>query len=118
MPNPFGAPEISAQDAAAKRESINPPALVDVREPEEYGVRINDDGVLYLPLSQIAEQRLDAIPDTLADKAQEIIVLCHHGLRSAQVVAFLQSEGWTNVLNMDGGIDAWARDVDPEIGSY
>lgn len=118
MPNPFGAPEISVQEAAKKRSSNKSVILLDVREPDEYHVRIQGDDVVYLPLSELAARQLGAIPDELADKAQEIIAFCHRGMRSAQVTAFLKQAGWTNIINMDGGIDAWAQEIDPSIGTY
>jgi rhodanese-related sulfurtransferase len=51
-------------------------------------------------------------------KETEIVVMCHHGVRSAQVVSWLRQQGWTNVWNLSGGIDAYARDVDPAVGFY
>jgi len=118
MPNPFGAPEISVHEVAQKQNGNESFILLDVREPEEYAVRIRDQRVVFLPLSTLAEQRLNAIPDALADKEREIVVFCHHGIRSAQVTVWLRQEGWTNVLNMDGGIDAWANQIDPSVGTY
>jgi rhodanese-related sulfurtransferase len=66
----------------------------------------------------LAAQQLAALPDAAQSKEAEIVVFCHHGMRSAQVVAWLRGQGWTNVLNMNGGIDAWARQVDPSVGLY
>lgn len=118
MPNPFGAPEVSVQDVNDRRKTGDKLLLIDVREPQEYGVRIPGDDVIYIPLSDIAAQQLDAIPDIIADKSQEMAVFCHHGLRSAQAVMWFRQNGWTNIINMDGGIDAWAAEIDPSIGRY
>ena len=87
------------------------PLLVDVREPWEFEIcRI--DGSVNLPMSQIA-QRLDEIPSS-----GDVVVICHHGIRSRQVIHFLQSQTTANLINLDGGVDAWAREVDSEMPVY
>ncbi len=118
MPNPFGAPELSVQEVDAIRKSEESLRLLDVREVQEFAISIEGDDVIQLPLSEIASQQLDAIPEELADKDQPIAVFCHHGMRSAQAVMWMMQNGWTNVKNIDGGIDAWAREVDPSVGTY
>lgn len=119
MPNPYGAPEISVQDVSQKRAAGDEFIWLDVREPEEFlAASIKDDAVIQLPLSELAARQLEALPDAAQDKDAEIIVGCHHGTRSAQVVMWLRQQGWTNVWNMEGGIDAWAGEVDPEVGVY
>ena len=52
------------------------------------------------------------------DRDQEIVVLCHHGIRSRQVALFLEQHGFTNVVNLTGGIDAWARHTDTTLATY
>jgi rhodanese-related sulfurtransferase len=52
------------------------------------------------------------------DPAQPIACLCHHGGRSMQVAQFLASRGFTNVVNIAGGIHAWAAEVDPSLATY
>jgi rhodanese-related sulfurtransferase len=52
------------------------------------------------------------------DKEATVVVFCHHGIRSAQVAAWLLDQGWQSVYNLAGGIDAYARQVDPSIGFY
>ena len=60
-----------------------------------------------------------ALPDSiLADKTVEIVVMCHHGIRSAQVSMWLLRQGWQNVFNLQGGINAYALEVDPLVGQY
>ncbi|MEM7126891.1 MAG: rhodanese-like domain-containing protein [Chloroflexota bacterium] len=118
MPNPFGAPEVSVQEVNQKRIAAEPQLLVDVREAQEYGVRISGDDVVMLPLSELAARQLESIPETLSDKEQEVVIFCHHGMRSAQATMWFMQQGWTNVKSMDGGIDAWANEVDPSIGTY
>ncbi|MGL5095111.1 MAG: rhodanese-like domain-containing protein, partial [Planctomycetia bacterium] len=52
------------------------------------------------------------------NQAAEVVVLCHHGIRSAQAAAWLKQRGWTNVKSMAGGIEAWADRIDPAVGKY
>ena len=119
MPNAFGAPEISVKDVALKQQAGENFIWLDVREPEELNAAfIDDERIIDIPLSRLSQQQVAALPEAAQDKEAEIIVFCHHGMRSAQVVAWLQGQGWTNVYNMDGGIDAWARRVDPSVGTY
>ncbi|MEZ4554933.1 MAG: rhodanese-like domain-containing protein [Caldilineaceae bacterium] len=119
MPNPFGAPEISVNEMAQRCATDDTFVWLDVREPNEHAlVSIADTRIHLLPLSRLAAERLDALPDVARVQDAPIVVMCHHGVRSAQVVAWLQQQGWTNVLNLAGGIDAWAREVDASIGVY
>ncbi|MFN8446743.1 MAG: rhodanese-like domain-containing protein [Caldilineaceae bacterium] len=119
MPNPFGAPEISTRDVDAKVKSGQKFVWLDVREPYEFAsAAIANTNISRVPISRLAQEGPDALPTEAQDKNTEIVVSCHHGGRSAQVVAWLRQQGWTNVLNMDGGIDAWAREVDPSVGRY
>lgn len=115
----FGIPEISVQEVAAKRANSDKFVLMDVREANELSYANLGEEVTHVPLSDIAERRLEALPESVrADKDGEIVVLCHHGNRSAQVVGWLRQQGWTNVLNMAGGIDAYALQVDASVGRY
>lgn len=118
MPNPYGVPEVSVQTLAEKRTNEEDFILLDVREEHELQFAAIEDGYTLLPLSLLAEQKLDAIPEALADKGTEIIVMCHTGRRSAQVTAWLQQQGWTNVFNLEGGIEAYAVEIDPDVGRY
>lgn len=119
MPNPYGAPDISVQQVQEKLDAPENFVLLDVREPDEYALaRIDHAEVSYLPLSRLAEELLPALPPEAAAQDAEIVVFCHHGTRSAQVVAWLRQQGWTNVWNMDGGIAAWAEQIDPSVGTY
>ncbi len=87
------------------------PLLLDVREPWEFEM-CHLEGARLLPMQQIPQQAKE-----LADDA-EIVVICHHGLRSAQVVQFLMRNGCKNVSNLQGGIDAWAELIDPTMRRY
>jgi len=119
MPNSFGAPEISVKDVAAKIAANEQFVFLDVREPNELSAAaINDARVINVPLSVLGQQQTAALPAAAKDKDAEIVVFCHHGARSAQVTSWLLGQGWTNVVNMDGGIDNWARSVDATVGRY
>jgi len=119
MPNAFGAPEISVQDVAAKIAANEDFILLDVREPNELAAAaINDERVVNVPMSVLSKDRAAALPAAAQDKDAEIVVFCHMGGRSGQVTAWLRGQGWTNVLNMEGGIERWATAVDPKVGHY
>lgn len=87
------------------------PALLDVREPWEFDI-CQIDGSVNLPMGQI--------PDSIdqLDHLKETVVICHHGVRSLQVIQYLSQQGYTNLVNLDGGIDAWARQLDIDMAVY
>lgn len=119
MPNPYGAPEISVKQVDAKRQNGDPFVWLDVREREEIDrVSIKDERIRLSPLSELADRQLAALPSEAQDQQTEIIVFCHHGMRSAQVTAWLRQQGWQKVMSMTGGVAAWAQEVDPAIGIY
>ena len=89
--------------------------LLDVREAwEVQTARLDVPGTrqLHIPMHS-----LPARASTLRG-TPSILVLCHHGARSLQCVAFLQQQGCTGVYNVAGGIDAWSRDIDPAVPRY
>jgi rhodanese-related sulfurtransferase len=88
-----------------------PPLLLDVREPWEYEI-CRLAGSTLVPMRQIPA----AV--TNLDPARETVVICHHGVRSFAVARFLEQQGFTNVINLDGGVAGWARDVDPTMPTY
>lgn len=85
--------------------------LVDVREPFEHEICLIEDS-LKIPLQRIPE-RIDELP-----RNRSIILICHHGSRSAMVQDFLKSRGFNNTLNLTGGIDAWSCTVDDKVPRY
>lgn len=113
-------PEISVLELADWMKKRSELILLDVREPYEFPrAKLNDERVLHAPLSDLARKHLEGLPEKIrADQATTVVVFCHHGFRSAQVTAWLLDQGWTSVYNLSGGIDAYARQVDPEIGLY
>ncbi|WP_018936690.1 rhodanese-like domain-containing protein [Thioalkalivibrio sp. ALJ24] len=88
-----------------------PPLLLDVREPWEFE-HCHIEGSRLLPMGQIPARR-----DELDPRA-EIVVICHHGVRSQQVAGFLERSGFRDVINLRGGVDAWAREVDVNMPVY
>lgn len=119
MPNPYGAPEISVQAVAARLDRGENFILLDVREEYEVQSASMAQGTYMLaPLSELAAKQTAALPPAAQSKEADIVIFCHHGMRSAQVTAWLLQQGWTNVVSMAGGIDAYAREVDPSVGSY
>lgn len=117
--NQFGIPELTPAEVDAKRQAGENFLLVDVREANELLLANLGADVIQMPLSALAAQRLEAVPAELsADKSAEIVLFCHHGARSAQAAAFLKANGWTNVINMQGGIHQWAATVSPDVGTY
>ena len=119
MPNPYGAPEVTVREVNEKRQAGESFIWLDVREPNEVAmVQIVDERVAILPLSELAQRQLAALPAQAQAQEAEIVVFCHHGMRSAQVTAWLRQQGWTNVTSMAGGVAAWAQEIDPTIGTY
>jgi rhodanese-related sulfurtransferase len=87
--------------------------LLDVREPWEFAICSLPDSQL-LPMRHIpAAVQNRSLPDN-----RDIVVICHHGIRSRQVAMFLEHQGYSSVINLRGGIDAWARDLDPAMATY
>jgi rhodanese-related sulfurtransferase len=97
--------------AEERKDVANAPFLLDVREPHEAS-HCAIEGSVLIPLGQLQE-RFDELP---RDKA--IVVQCHHGGRSARAVQFLIAQGFTNIRNLSGGIDAWSIHIDTTIPRY
>jgi rhodanese-related sulfurtransferase len=101
-------PQLAAWLADQGREK---PLLLDVREPWEFE-RARIAGAQLVPMGEISA-RLDEI-----DPARPIVAICHHGGRSLQVAMYLEKNGYHNVHNLAGGVDAWSRTVDPAVPLY
>lgn len=118
MANPFGVPGISVQQLAEKKKAGESFILLDVREDQELWYA-SLDGATHVSLSELSVRQIEALPEEIQHNQEvEVAVLCHHGNRSAQVTAWLRGQGWKNVYNVDGGIDAYAVYVDPKVGRY
>jgi rhodanese-related sulfurtransferase len=91
---------ISVAQLAAQLKNEKP-LLLDVREPWEYEIC-----------------HIDGSINTQLKDATEIVVICHHGIRSQNVIRFLQQQSVDGLVNLDGGVDAWAREVDLDMPLY
>jgi rhodanese-related sulfurtransferase len=106
--------ETSPQDIQRRIDAGEPLALIDVREPEEFAItRI--EGATLIPMRNIP-----ASLQQLKAKAGEttLIVFCHHGVRSLNVVDWLREQGVHACQSMAGGIDAWSAVVDQSVPRY
>jgi len=112
-------PEINVQELDKKLKSQDPFILLDVREPQELNfARLSDNRLETTPMSRLAREGTKALSEPAQAQDATIYVMCHHGNRSAQVTAWLAQQGWKNVFNVRGGIDEYARRVDPSVGFY
>ena len=102
---------ISVHELAALRRERLPHRILDVREAQELAI-CRLEGALHIPMAELPE-RIGDVPRT-----EPVIVLCHHGVRSQMVVGLLRHAGWRNVVNLDGGIDAWSREIDDSVARY
>jgi len=101
---------MNAAQLAAYLENEKP-LLLDVREPWEYEI-CHIDGSLNIPMGHIPQQL------TQLQSADDIIVICHHGIRSRHIISYLQQQSIDGLVNLDGGVDAWAREIDPDMPLY
>jgi rhodanese-related sulfurtransferase len=104
--------EISPRQFLERRAAGVAMTLLDVREDWEVRLSPAPSEFLHIPMGEIPA-RLDAL-----DRAAEVVVLCRVGGRSMQVAQFLERNGFERVVNLQGGILAWSRDVDPAIPVY
>ena len=92
-----------------------PPLLLDVREPWEFEY-CHIDGSILIPMGELASE-LESLQDEI-DHEREIIMICHHGIRSRQMGYYMEQAGYKNITNLDGGVEAWAVDVEPTMKRY
>ena len=102
---------IRVQELKERLDKGDTLVLLDVRESWEYSIAKIDGSVL-ISLGELATS-LDQL-----DKEAEIICYCHHGMRSVDATGFLLQNGFPNVKNLEGGIDAWSVLVDPSVPRY
>jgi rhodanese-related sulfurtransferase len=105
--------QISPAELAEKLRSSNPPRLLDVRQPEENQFAALPNSTL-IPVGEIGF-RWEEIADW---KDEEIVVYCHHGIRSLNAIGQLKHFGFTKLQNLAGGIDRWSTDVDASVPRY
>ncbi|HAZ46524.1 MAG TPA: rhodanese-related sulfurtransferase [Cyanobacteria bacterium UBA11369] len=109
-------PEIGVEELASRLASATDGIqLIDVREPDEVAIA-HVDGFSVLPLSEF--NSWSGQIQTRFDPNAETLVMCHHGVRSAQMCQWLMNQGFTNVKNVVGGIDAYSILVDPSVPRY
>ncbi len=89
------------------------PRLLDVREPDEFAIASLPEATL-VPLGDLPS-RFDELDGW---RGEDIVVYCHHGIRSAHAIAFLASQGFGRLYNLSGGIDRWSAEVDPKTPRY
>jgi molybdopterin/thiamine biosynthesis adenylyltransferase/rhodanese-related sulfurtransferase len=102
---------VSAHELKRKMDAREPLTLIDVRESWEYEIA-QIAGSKLIPLGELGD-RLTEVP-----REGIIVVHCHSGVRSEQGARLLQEAGFANVYNLEGGIEAWSRDVDPTVPRY
>jgi rhodanese-related sulfurtransferase len=106
--------EITPQEVQALRASGESLSFLDVREPQEWeAARI--EGATLIPMG-VVPATIQAI-ESKADEAS-LIVYCHHGVRSLQVVSWLRQQGIACCYSLAGGIDRWSREIDPSVARY
>ncbi len=103
---------ITVEELKAKQDAKEQFRLIDVREPHEYQAA-KIEGAELKPLGKIMQWAGE-----LGDKDQEIILHCHHGMRSDRACQFLAAQGYTNLKNLIGGIDDWSLKIDPGVPRY
>ena len=103
--------EITAQELKTRLDGSGAPLLLDVRQDWETKLCRLPNAV-HIPIEEI-EVRTDEL-----NADDEIVVYCHQGVRSAAVAEYLRQLGFKSVRNLAGGLDAWARSVDPGMRRY
>lgn len=102
------APELAGRLADSSSGKL---LLLDVREPWEFEI-CHIEGAQPMPMQSVPVRQEELDPEAA------IVCICHHGMRSAQVAAFLERNGFTDVTNLTGGMHAWAQQVDPAMPTY
>jgi rhodanese-related sulfurtransferase len=106
--------ELTPQELQARLNEGDHVVVIDVREPEEVAISQLRGSVL-IPMQSVPGelQRLEALADE-----SDLAVLCHHGVRSLNVVAWLRQRGIENCFSVAGGIDRWSTEIDPAVPRY
>ncbi|MGH7839956.1 MAG: rhodanese-like domain-containing protein [Candidatus Binataceae bacterium] len=103
--------ELEPAELKRRLERGDPITVLDVREPEELRIAAFP-GAVHIPMNEIPARLTELDPDA------ELVVVCHHGMRSAQVAQYLAQTGFARVSNLSGGIEHWALTVDPATPRY
>lgn len=119
--------QLSPADFAAWRDNAvsaapaHRPVVLDVREPWELQTAsVREDGfeLMHIPMREVPARIAEMQQSGLISPDQPIACLCHHGMRSMHVGMFLLNQGFEQVTNITGGIDAWSRERDPAVPVY
>ena len=102
---------IIPEELKKKLDANEKPVLLDVREPWEFSL-CKIKGSINISMSEPEILLSELNPDN------EIIAICHHGMRSLQVCNFLEENGFNRISNLDGGIDSWAKTIDKDMAQY
>lgn len=102
---------ITPAELKDRLDSGDLPVLLDVREDWEYEICSLQHSI------NISMANINEILEKLS-KEEETIVICHHGMRSFQVGVYLEQNGFTQIVNLEGGIDAWAKTIDNNMAQY
>lgn len=102
---------ISAKELNELINSAENIQIIDVREYFEWNI-CHIEGALNIPMNLIIES-IDKISKDIIT-----VIICHHGTRSMNVINYLESIGYKNLINLDGGIHAWSTDVDKTMSTY
>lgn len=112
-PSQAGIPEITPTELRQRMDQEQPLVLLDVREPFEPGIAdLPSYGQKLIPMGEVPDHLHELDPDA------PTVVYCRSGGRSGRVVQFLQASGFTNVLNLKGGVLGWRAEVDPTLQEY
>jgi len=104
--------EIKPEDLKSLRDAGNDVTVLDVREPWEYQIA-KIDGSKHIVMGDIPARFNQEL-----DPEDHIVVVCHHGVRSMNVTAWLRQQGFEKAQSLQGGIDRWARQIDPSVPVY
>jgi len=110
-PNQITVGDLAAVLAAGQKPDGSGVTILDVREQVEIQTCALPDFV-HIPLMNVPRE-FASLP-----RDHALVVVCHHGVRSAQAVGYLRQQGFANAINLQGGIDAWARQIDPSMPTY
>ena len=104
-------PQLPASEVARRLAGPTPPRLIDVREPWEWAIA-------HLPGAELVP--LGTLPGAVATLPKDVplVLYCHHGVRSQHACMYLAAQGFGDLANLVGGIDAWSAEVDPAVARY
>jgi len=102
---------ITPDELKTKLDAGEKPVLLDVREAWEYAL-CSIQGSVNISMNHINQIQNELKPDN------ETVVICHHGMRSFQVDTYLEGNGFNQIANLEGGVDAWAKTIDTKMAQY